>query len=186
MRLMADLSKYIPFAARRAAKSSCETTGEARYRASRMREPMMFRCPCLCGIRAVVCGKCTLAFCRAVLTSLCNYRTNAHERVLGLDSTLCHKSDSKSVACGGVHYKHMALTNCPDCYNKVSSEAEACPHCGRPNKKRVSFGIQCPNCKSDLHVRRMDAGERGVAFARGSLIGAFSKTYRCGSCDYIW
>ena len=80
----------------------------------------------------------------------------------------------------------MALINCLDCSNKVSSEAEACPHCGRPIKKMASIGIACPNCKSNLRVRRMDAGERGVAFARGSLIGAFSKTYRCGLCDYIW
>jgi predicted amidophosphoribosyltransferase len=26
----------------------------------------------------------------------------------------------------------MALTNCPDCGNSVSSEALACPKCGRP------------------------------------------------------
>lgn len=28
----------------------------------------------------------------------------------------------------------MALTRCPDCEGKVSTEAEACPHCGRPNR----------------------------------------------------
>lgn len=26
----------------------------------------------------------------------------------------------------------MAIINCPDCGNKVSTRAEACPHCGRP------------------------------------------------------
>jgi hypothetical protein len=42
----------------------------------------------------------------------------------------------------------MPLTACPDCSNKVSTEAKACPHCGRPQsidrprskKKEVTAG----------------------------------------------
>ena len=29
----------------------------------------------------------------------------------------------------------MALTTCPDCQNEISSEAFACPKCGRPTGK---------------------------------------------------
>ena len=29
----------------------------------------------------------------------------------------------------------MALTPCPECTQQMSAEADACPHCGHPNKK---------------------------------------------------
>ena len=32
----------------------------------------------------------------------------------------------------------MSLVTCPDCKNKVSSKAPACPHCGRPMGKAAA------------------------------------------------
>ena len=40
----------------------------------------------------------------------------------------------------------MALINCPECNNQVSTTAEVCPHCGFNIKKIISY---CPLCKSD-------------------------------------
>lgn len=43
----------------------------------------------------------------------------------------------------------MPLTPCPDCGKDVSSEAPACPHCGRPNKQaaaRAKDGRQHVGC----------------------------------------
>ena len=46
----------------------------------------------------------------------------------------------------------MPLINCPDCQKQVSSEAPACPSCGRPLKQAVtaaaaaSGGRLCPYC----------------------------------------
>ncbi len=31
----------------------------------------------------------------------------------------------------------MALTTCPDCRQKCSTEARACPNCGRPLRARI-------------------------------------------------
>lgn len=31
----------------------------------------------------------------------------------------------------------MALSRCPDCNKEVSTEASACPHCGRPQEREV-------------------------------------------------
>lgn len=50
---------------------------------------------------------------------------------------------------------------------------------------RAFAGFKCPNC-GQLTGVRMDARQRGSAFAGGSLLGAFVKTYRCTSCEYLW
>ena len=34
----------------------------------------------------------------------------------------------------------MALTPCPDCETPISTEAYACPKCGRPTGKRPPYG----------------------------------------------
>ena len=34
----------------------------------------------------------------------------------------------------------MAILNCKDCKNEVSSEARRCPHCGRPLKRIITIG----------------------------------------------
>ena len=36
----------------------------------------------------------------------------------------------------------MALTECPDCGGKISTEAAACPHCGKPVERTVT----CSDC----------------------------------------
>jgi predicted amidophosphoribosyltransferase len=33
----------------------------------------------------------------------------------------------------------MPLVNCPDCQHQVSSEAFACPNCGKPLKSPLAF-----------------------------------------------
>jgi len=41
----------------------------------------------------------------------------------------------------------MALIVCPECNNKVSDQAEACPHCGYPVQQNSSY-LKCPRCGS--------------------------------------
>ena len=36
----------------------------------------------------------------------------------------------------------MALVNCPDCSGQLSTEAIACPHCGRPANAPPQYGPQ--------------------------------------------
>ncbi|MFA5675594.1 MAG: zinc ribbon domain-containing protein [Christensenellales bacterium] len=64
----------------------------------------------------------------------------------------------------------MALIKCPECNNDISSEAIACPHCG----KTLAKGKHCPMCSS------FDVGRIGVSFQK------FPKTYKCKTCGYKW
>lgn len=54
----------------------------------------------------------------------------------------------------------MSLMQCPDCDGKVSTQASACPHCGRLVKfhekqtEDTDFG-PCPDLPSDLSIGRM-------------------------------
>ena len=73
MREIAERSKKIPFRAKRATKSSCDTTGRARNHASRIRLPTMFRWPCF---GHSLCKKRTLDVRKSALYALCDYHTN--------------------------------------------------------------------------------------------------------------
>ena len=42
--------------------------------------------------------------------------------------------------------------------------------------------IPCPACGG--RMTKMGAGERGSAFGSGSLLGAFTKQYRCAACGH--
>jgi len=77
----------------------------------------------------------------------------------------------------------MALIPCKACGKEISSEADACIHCGQP----MTAGIRCPNC------RATDVGKISAVSKIGSaaLLGIFSvgkltKTYQCKSCGYKW
>ena len=35
----------------------------------------------------------------------------------------------------------MALVKCKECGNKISKEAESCPQCGAPRKKKAKLSI---------------------------------------------
>lgn len=35
----------------------------------------------------------------------------------------------------------MALIKCKECGNKISTEAESCPQCGAPQKKKAKLSI---------------------------------------------
>jgi uncharacterized protein with PIN domain len=47
----------------------------------------------------------------------------------------------------------------------------------------ANFRPKCPLCGGTLS--RMDAGERGSAFAQGNLLGAFARTHRCTNCGHM-
>lgn len=77
----------------------------------------------------------------------------------------------------------MALIECTACNKQISEEAEACPHCGQPNKK----GIVCPFCKSN-NVEKIGMGSKVMS---GALFGVFamgkiSKTWECKDCNSKW
>jgi hypothetical protein len=89
------------------------------------------------------------------------------------------------------------LINCKECGDKVSSNAATCPHCGtsefrdETNEewcKRMAlkslWSGNCPMCRIG-NLTKMDAGSRGAAFGQGNLLGAFTKSHRCGNCGYI-
>ena len=73
----------------------------------------------------------------------------------------------------------MSLINCPDCQKQVSSEAPACPSCGRPLKQAittapaVSDDCLCPHCGA--HAVGKVRGLQGIVevLLAGILIVAF-------------
>ena len=77
----------------------------------------------------------------------------------------------------------MALIECVDCKNQISSEADKCPHCGRP----VSTAIKCPNCKSTNVEKISSASKVGSALMWGIFAaGKLTKTYHCKNCKFRW
>lgn len=61
----------------------------------------------------------------------------------------------------------MALIQCPDCGRDMSSEAPACPNCGRPNLGQTprKNAMKCPHCGS-FQVLAAPAG-----FSSGNALG---------------
>ena len=56
----------------------------------------------------------------------------------------------------------MALCECPDCGGKVSDQAPACPHCGRPSDSG----------KRDTSASRPVNQRRGSMFSLTGVVGA--------------
>ena len=64
----------------------------------------------------------------------------------------------------------MPLTTCPDCHREVSTEAVACPGCGRPMKAPggpAPFGGR----QQDVPIVVRAAKSRGVFIILGILLG---------------
>ena len=69
------------------------------------------------------------------------------------------------------------LISCEVCKNNISSNAESCPHCGEPMKKR------CPKCKS-TNIQRIGGLSKGIS---AGLFGMFAANtvlndYQCKDC----
>jgi hypothetical protein len=83
----------------------------------------------------------------------------------------------------------MALIPCPECGRQISTEAEACPQCGHPNRAPLpakSYGPNCYACSAAATTRCQSCGALScvqhlqsiyVSHGRG---GAYE--LRCESC----
>ena len=87
----------------------------------------------------------------------------------------------------------MAIINCKECGGKVSENANACPHCGntdllspeeqlrRAIHEEVFRMATCPACGSIASPIN-----RGQAFGKGNLLGAFTKSMQCNLCGHLF
>jgi len=78
----------------------------------------------------------------------------------------------------------MAVVECPDCRGKVSDQAPACPHCGRPmgaatseraTQQRREGDAQCPRCKKMVTPVVTSVGGGSCSFGR-------REKWTCPSC----
>jgi hypothetical protein len=82
----------------------------------------------------------------------------------------------------------MPLMKCPVCGRDISTEAEACPQCGHPNKPAADApaGPQCYACSADATTRCQSCGALSCALHLQSIYvshgrgGAYE--LRCQSC----
>jgi hypothetical protein len=82
----------------------------------------------------------------------------------------------------------MALINCPECGRQISTEAEACPQCGHPNRAaaRAPTGPTCYACSVPATTRCQSCGALSCAQHLRSIYvthgrgGAYE--LRCDSC----
>lgn len=66
----------------------------------------------------------------------------------------------------------MALIDCPDCSQQVSTEAEACPHCGYPvAKKRSEERAAAEKRRSEELAAQKKRGNRQAAAGCATLLG---------------
>ncbi|MEG0672309.1 zinc ribbon domain-containing protein [Clostridium sp.] len=75
----------------------------------------------------------------------------------------------------------MALIKCSACDKQISDEAEACPHCGQPNREK------CPICKSS-NVDKIGMGSKVVSWALYGVFafGEIAKKWECKDCNSKW
>jgi hypothetical protein len=82
----------------------------------------------------------------------------------------------------------MPLINCPACGREISTEAEACPQCGHPNRPstRAPSGPTCYACSAAATTRCQSCGALSCAQHLQSIYvphgrgGAYE--LRCESC----
>jgi hypothetical protein len=82
----------------------------------------------------------------------------------------------------------VPLINCPACGHEISTEAEACPKCGHPNRPltRAPAGPKCYACSADATTRCQSCGALSCALHLQSIYvshgrgGAYE--LRCESC----
>lgn len=77
----------------------------------------------------------------------------------------------------------MALLKCKDCGKDVSTEADACPHCGRPKNVEEVGVPKCPTCSSK-EIEKISAGSK---LAASVLWGdTLTRTFKCKKCGHKW
>jgi hypothetical protein len=75
------------------------------------------------------------------------------------------------------------LVPCKACGREISSEADACIHCGQP----MNTAIKCPNCKSRDVIKISAASKVGSVVLFGVFsMGKLTKTYQCKACGFRW
>lgn len=78
----------------------------------------------------------------------------------------------------------MALIKCEECRKEISSEAVACPHCGKP-----SSVVHCPVCKS-TDITTMGSKTAGaIALSNAFFAGPFARRVKpntCNKCKHSW
>lgn len=84
----------------------------------------------------------------------------------------------------------MALIPCPECGRQISTEAEACPQCGHPNRRGApaptSAPLKCYACSAAATTRCVSCGALSCALHLNSVYvshgrgGAYE--LRCRSC----
>ena len=84
------------------------------------------------------------------------------------------------------HDSPVALVACPACGRNISSEAEACPQCGHPNRAatRTAAEPQCYACSAAATTRCQCCGELSCARHVESMYVLYRKAneVRCESC----
>jgi hypothetical protein len=83
----------------------------------------------------------------------------------------------------------MALIRCPECGREISTEAEACPQCGHPNRRRAAHapsGPRCYACSAPATTRCQSCGALSCARHLQSIFVAHGQgggyELRCESC----
>jgi predicted amidophosphoribosyltransferase len=74
----------------------------------------------------------------------------------------------------------MALIKCPECGKEISSDAESCPHCGKP-----SSVLHCPYRKSINITKRSKGDVAAQVFSNIFMAGPYArraKGYICNKC----
>ena len=83
----------------------------------------------------------------------------------------------------------MPLIDCPECGRQISTQAEACPQCGHPNRAgfQPAKGPQCYACLAPATTRCQSCGAlscvqhvQNIFVSRGHGGGAYE--LRCQSC----
>jgi predicted amidophosphoribosyltransferase len=78
----------------------------------------------------------------------------------------------------------MALIKCDECGREISSEAEFCPHCGKP-----SSVIRCPICKSTNISTMSNKTSFAVALSNIFMAGPMAQPVKrntCRKCGHKW
>jgi hypothetical protein len=83
----------------------------------------------------------------------------------------------------------MSLISCPECGGKLSTAAEACPHCGhpadlitRPQKRNVPAQPKCYACERMATTRCQKCGKLSCAVHLTNVRVRHNYELRCKSC----
>src|SRR5262245_37907491 len=85
----------------------------------------------------------------------------------------------------------MPLISCPECGRQISTEAEACPQCGHPNRAAtpVPAGPKCYACAAAATTRCQRCGVPSCALHLQSIYVSHGSgggyELRCNAC-YSW